>query len=222
MHAMILAAGRGERMRPLTDTVPKPLLEIAGRSLIEHQIDRLVAAGVTDLVINLSWLGDMIRERLGDRTEGGVSISYSDEPAGALESGGGIREALPLLGDAPFLVVNADLWCDFDCASLALRPDDLATLVLVANPEHHPGGDFDLVDGRVHDRPAFTFAGIGLYRPSLLAALPRGRYGIASVLRQAMAADRVGGVLHRGLWEDVGTPERLRDLQARVMAGQRS
>ena len=220
MRAMILAAGRGERMRPLTDTLPKPLLEVAGCTLIEHQITKLVAGGVTDLVINLSWLGDMLREHLGDGAASGVTIRYSDEPDGALGSGGGIREALPLLGDAPFLVVNADLWCDFDYASLALAPDDLATLVLVDNPEHHPEGDFDLDDGRVQDRLGLTFAGIGLYRPSLLAALPRGRFGIASVLRQAMASGRVGGMHHRGVWEDIGTPERLQALRAQVEADQ--
>jgi N-acetyl-alpha-D-muramate 1-phosphate uridylyltransferase len=220
MRGMILAAGRGERMRPLTDSCPKPLLEVAGRSLIEHQIDRLLAAGITEIVINLSWLGGLLRKHLGDGSRFGVRISYSEEPEGALESGGGIREALPLLGDAPFLVVNADLWCDFDLGSLVLADGDLAALVLVDNPAHHPDGDFDLLDGRVLDQPRLTFAGIGLYRPTLLAAHPRGRFGIASVLRDAMRLDRVSGMHHRGAWDDVGTPERLESLRVRVMGSQ--
>jgi len=216
MRAMILAAGRGERMRPLTDELPKPLLEVAGRALIEHQIERLSAAGVTDIVINLSWMGGKIRALLGDGSRYGVTIKYSDEPDGALESGGGIREALPMLGDGPFMVINADLWCDFDLRTLVLAKGDLASLVLVDNPAHNPDGDFDLEDGRVRDRKRLTFAGIGMYRPSLLASLPRGRYGIASVLRQAMRADRVSGVHHTGVWQDVGTPERLAALRERL------
>jgi MurNAc alpha-1-phosphate uridylyltransferase len=220
MRAMILAAGRGERMRPLTDTCPKPLLEVAGKPLIEHQISRLRAAGITDLVINLSWLGDAIREHLGDGDEFGVRIAYSEEPAGALESGGGIRRALPLLGAEPFMVVNADLWCDFDLSALALAPDDLATLVLVDNPPHHPQGDFSLEAGRVIDAPGLTFAGIGLYRPELLADETEERFPLAPILRRAMASGRVGGLHHRGGWVDVGTPERLAVLQQSLREAQ--
>jgi MurNAc alpha-1-phosphate uridylyltransferase len=220
---MILAAGRGERMRPLTDGTPKPLLEVRDRPLIEWVIAALARAGITDLVINHAHLGHMLAAALGDGGRFGVSIRYSPERE-ALETAGGIARALPLLGDAPFIAVNADLYCDYDFAPLARRGEsnfaagnDLAHLVLVANPEHHPRGDFALSDGRVAlEGPPdsmLTFAGIGLYNPRLFSGIPDGqKAGLAPLLRKAMAAGRVGGERHAGVWHDVGTPERLAAL----------
>lgn len=211
---MILAAGRGERMRPLTDRIPKPLLTVGGAPLIEHTILRLRAAGYRELVINLGHLGEQIADHLGDGHRLGVAVDYSPEPPGALETAGGIREALHRLESGPFLVINADIWCDHPLQPPALAPDALAHLVLVNNPEHHTEGDFALDDGRVTlgAAPRFTFAGIGWYRPELFARLPRGRRPLAPVLRDAIAAGRVTGELHHGTWIDIGTPERLRAL----------
>ncbi len=213
---MILAAGRGERMRPLTDHTPKPLLRVGGESLIEHGIRRLQAAGYRELVINLGHLGQQIETTLGDGSRLGVRIRYSPEPPGALETAGGIREALDWLGEAPFLVVNADLWCDHPLTSPALARETLAHLVLVENPAHNPDGDFGLDAGRVtlEPGPRHTFSGIGWYRRELFADLPRGRRPLAPLLRDAIAAHRVTGELHNGVWIDVGTPERLRELNA--------
>lgn len=221
MQAMILAAGRGERMAPLTDTCPKPLLEVAGKALIEHQIERLRAAGVVRIVINHAWLGEQIMERLGDGGRLGVSLSYSAEPAGALDSGGGIQAALPLLGDAPFLVTNADLWTDFPFRELVeagLADDDLARLVLVPNPPQHPHGDFGLCGTRALDQAdvRHTFAGIGVYRPALFAGQHGGRYSVVPLLRAAMRAGRVAARLYHGDWHDIGTPARLAALDARL------
>ncbi|AHF02871.1 mannose-1-phosphate guanylyltransferase [Marichromatium purpuratum 984] len=215
MKAMILAAGRGTRMRPLTDHTPKPLLEAGGRSLIVHHIERLATAGIRELVINHAHLGEQIEHALGDGADLGVEIRYSPEAA-ALETGGGIRRALPLLGEAPFLVVNGDVWCDLDPGALHLAPGDLAQLALVDNPLHHPEGDFSLDDGRVRDggAPRLTFTGIGLYHPALFAEQPEGAFRLAPLLRAAMADDRVGGLHHRGRWFDIGTPERLAALDA--------
>ncbi len=218
MKAMLLAAGRGERLRPLTDHTPKPLVEVGGRPLIEWQIERLVAAGVRDVVINLAHLGELIEARLGDGHHLGVDIAYSREPPGALETGGGIRHALPLLGDAPFLVVNADVWIELDFTRLPSLDADLAQLVLVPNPAHHPHGDFAL-DGprvRAEGEPRHTFAGVALYSPALFATRGDGRFPLAPLLRAAAAQDRVGGLLHTGIWIDVGTPERLEEVQLRV------
>ena len=214
---MILAAGRGERMRPLTDRTPKPLLAVRGKPLIEWVIAALARAGISELVINHAHLGEQLTAALGNGERFGVTIRYSPERQ-ALETAGGIAQALPLLGDAPFLVVNADLFCDYDFSRLATHSlgDDLAHLVLVANPEHHPQGDFSLDDsaGRVSERgsPAsmLTFSGIGLYSPRLFSGIPSGHKApLAPLLRKAMAAGRVGGERHRGHWNDVGTPERL-------------
>jgi MurNAc alpha-1-phosphate uridylyltransferase len=218
---MILAAGRGERMRPLTDRTPKPLLPVAGKPLIVWHLERLARAGIHDVVINHAHLGDQIEALLDDGSAWGVSIRYSEEPPGALETAGGIANALPLLGNNPFLVVNGDIWCDLDFASLPQLADhDLAHLVLVVNPEHNAGGDFDLQDGRVVDvPPRQTFAGIGIYRPELFAAVERGRPAkLAPLLREAMAEDRVSGQIHSGRWVDVGTPGRLAALDAEVRA----
>lgn len=222
MKAMILAAGRGERMRPLTDATPKPLLKAAGKALIDYHLENLAAAGIADVVVNLSHLGSQIRAALGDGSRYGVSIRYSDEGVPALETGGGILEALPLLGPGPFIVVNGDVWTDYRYADLPAGPDDLAHLVMVANPDHHPRGDFVLNDGRVRtDGPGarYTFSGIGVYRPELFAGRTTGRFPLAPLLREAMAADRVGGEYYGGHWLDVGTPQRLRDLDRDLRQG---
>jgi MurNAc alpha-1-phosphate uridylyltransferase len=224
---MILAAGRGERMRPLTDRVPKPLLPVAGRPLIAHLIGRLARAGLTDLVVNVSHLAEQVERELGDGSRHGVRIAYSRE-AVALETGGGIAYALPLLGSGPFVVVNSDIYCDYDFSRLAeaaarLAPDAPgAHLVLIDNPPHHPGGDFVLAGGRVRDDgpdPRLTFSGIGVYPPALFAGIARGaRCQLASLLRPLMAQGRVTGEHHRGLWMDIGTPQRLAELE-RVLGG---
>lgn len=217
MRAMILAAGRGERMRPLTDNCPKPLLPVGGKPLIVWHLERLAAAGFRQVVINHAHLGAMIEAALGNGAAWGLEIAYSPEPPGALETAGGIVQALPLLGPAPFLVVNGDVYCNWDCArarTLELGEDE-AHLVLVPNPPQHPEGDFVLQGDRVGEQGGdrCTFAGIGLYRPSLFAGLERGAPArLAPLLRQAMARQRVGGELHRGRWEDVGTPARLQAL----------
>ncbi len=224
MKAMILAAGRGERMRPLTDRTPKPLLPVAGRPLIVWHVERLATAGFRDLVINHAHLGEQIEALLGDGDAWGLRIRYSPEPPGALETAGGIANALPLLGaEMPFLVINGDIFCDWNPAraAAALRPHDLAHLVLVPNPPQHPDGDFSLLEPEVGaDHTAFggagamhTFAGIGVYRPALFAALSRGRPAkLAPLLRTAMAEGKVSGEVHRGRWVDVGTPQRLEVL----------
>ena len=219
MRAMILAAGRGERMRPLTDRTPKPLLPVAGKPLIVWHLERLARAGFRDVVINHAHLGDQIEALLDDGAAWGLAIRYAAEPPGALETAGGIANALPLLGAEPFLVVNGDVWCDWDFAraATALRAGDLARLVLVPNPPHHAAGDFALTADRVAatGEPRRTFAGIGIYRPALFAAVERGRPAkLAPLLRGAMAQGKVGGELYAGRWEDVGTPERLAALDA--------
>ena len=215
MRAMLLAAGYGKRMRPLTDHTPKPLLRAGGRRLIDWHIERLRAAGITELVINTGWLGEQIEQALGDGSGAGVRIRYSREGR-PLETAGGIRRALPLLGEAPFLVVNADIWTDHDPSRLPREPEGLAHLVLVDNPGHNADGDFFLdADGRVfeHGEPRHTFAGIGVYRPELFAALPDGEEApLGPLLRHAMAEGAVSGEVYRGRWRDIGTPERLEEL----------
>lgn len=217
-RAMILSAGRGERMRPLTDDCPKPLLRVGGRPLIEHQIRRLADAGWREIVINLGWLGGRIRDTLGDGSRFGVSLHYSEEGWPALETGGGIANALPLLGESPFLVVNGDVWCDTDYTGLALSEGDLACLLLVDNPAHNPAGDFGLSNGRIvsDGDEQLTFAGIGLYHPVLFADAPPGAWPLGPRLREAIAAGRVAGVRHGGDWVDVGTPERLASLDRQL------
>ncbi|MCD8505509.1 MAG: nucleotidyltransferase family protein [Burkholderiaceae bacterium] len=222
MKAMILAAGRGQRMRPLTDHTPKPLLPVNGQPLITWHLLRLAHAGITEVVINHAWLGEQIEQTLGDGSQWGVQILYSAESP-ALETAGGIARALPLLGDKPFLVINGDIWCDWALAKaiqvfegLAMQPETLAHLVLVDNPEHNLTGDFYLSeDQQVHAQgsPKLTFAGIGVYRPALFESLdPNQPSALAPVLRQAMAKRLVSGEHHRGQWIDVGTPERLNAL----------
>lgn len=218
MKAMILAAGRGERMRPLTDTVPKPLLEAGGRSLIEYHLLALARAGVTDIVINHAHLGAQIEARLGDGARYGVRIVYSPEGERGLETGGGILRALPLLGAEPFIVANADVWTDYAFADLPRAPRALAHLVLVPNPGHHPAGDFTLTDGRIGNdaEPRYTFSGIGVYRPELFHDCVSGTFPLAPLLRTAAAHGEVSGELYAGGWMDIGTPERLRELDRRL------
>lgn len=220
MKAMILAAGRGERMRPLTDLLPKPLLAAGGKPLIVHHIEKLKAAGVTTLVINHAWLGHKLVAALGDGSALGVSIHWSAEES-ALETAGGIVQALPLLGSEPFLVINGDTWLDLDYRALVSQPlgDDLAHLWLVPNPPQHPQGDFSLQAGRVLDTPALTFSGVGLYHPAAFAGLPCGARKLAPLLRDWMAQGRVGGSLLAGEWRDIGTVDRLRELDEQLLAG---
>lgn len=220
MKAMILAAGRGERMRPLTDLLPKPLLAAGGKPLIVHHIEKLAAAGVTQLVINHAWLGHKLVAALGDGSALGVSIHWSAEES-ALETAGGIVQALPLLGCDPFLVINGDTWLDLDYRALVNQPlgDDLAHLWLVPNPPQHPQGDFSLQAGRVLDTPALTFSGVGLYHPAAFAGLPCGARKLAPLLRDWMAQGRVGGSLLAGEWRDIGTVDRLRELDEKLLAG---
>jgi MurNAc alpha-1-phosphate uridylyltransferase len=215
--ALVLAAGRGERLRPLTLTTPKPLLRAGPRTLIEWHLEALARGGVTDVVVNLSWLGDRIRTYLGDGSGRGVRIAYSDEGPEPLETGGAIVHALPLLGDAPFWLVNGDVWCDFDFDRPGpLAAGDLAHLVLVPNPAHNPAGDFTLASGRIANGPdgRLTFAGISVIHPDLVAGHASGRFPLAPLLRAAAGGGRVSGELHAGVWTDVGTPARLAALEA--------
>ena len=218
MKAMLLAAGRGERLRPLTDHTPKPLLEVGGRTLIEWQLLRLKRAGITDFVINLAHLGAQITRHLGDGGRYGVSIAYSPEPAGALDTGGGIRQALALLGSEPFVVANADVWLEFDYARLPPLGEDLAHLVLVPNPLHHRAGDFALSGRRVGNAgdTMLTFAGVALYAAALFADSPPGRFPLAPLLRAAADAGRIGGSRCEDCWIDVGTPTRLEEARHRA------
>lgn len=223
MRAMILAAGRGERMRPLTDHTPKPLLQVGGKPLILWHIERLVRAGITDLVINHAHLGKQIEQALGDGSQFGASIRYSDEGT-ALETAGGIAFALHLLGEEPFAVVNGDVYCDYDfshlsqCAAALVNSEDRAHLVLVDNPEHNLKGDFGLQGARITDiAPKFTFSGIGLYKPQLFADIQRGtKAPLAPLLREQIANGKVRGEHHRGAWIDVGTPQRLHELDLQL------
>jgi MurNAc alpha-1-phosphate uridylyltransferase len=219
MKVMLLAAGKGTRMMPLTATTPKPLLKVGGLSLIEHQILKLKAAGFTELVINHAWLGAQIEQALGNGERYGVSIAWSreDEP---LETAGGIMQALPLLGPAPFMVVNADIWTDFAFGDLraALPAEGLAHLVLVPNPPHHLRGDFVLDSHRQLALPSesnnatFTYSGVAVYHPALFAGVDERKYPLLPLLKKAIALHRATAEVHRGQWLDVGTPERLQEL----------
>lgn len=233
MKALIFAAGLGERMRPLTDRTPKPLLEAGGKPLIAWQLEKLAAIGVRDVVINTSWLAEQFPQRLGSGEAWGLRLHYSHEGPTPLETGGGMLHALAALGGsdaAPFLAINGDIHSDFDFSLLPREPAGDAHLVLVDNPPQHRRGDFALLDGRLHDdrEPRLTFAGIGVYRPTVLRdwravigdaagveeAPPR--FPLAPLLRAAISASRVSGEHHRGSWTDVGTPERLAELDARL------
>jgi MurNAc alpha-1-phosphate uridylyltransferase len=223
MKAMILAAGRGVRMRPLTDFTPKPLLPVCGKPLVVHLIERLQRSGFADLVINVSHLGAMIESALGDGAALGVRIVYSRE-AEALETAGGIARALPLLGDGPFVAANGDIYSDFEFGRLRAAAEKLSTgtlahLVLVDNPPHHAAGDFCLREGMLvaEGSPRLTFSGIGAYHPALFSAVaPGARHALAALLQAPIASGRVSGEHHRGLWLDVGTPERLAQLEYRL------
>jgi MurNAc alpha-1-phosphate uridylyltransferase len=225
LKAMLLAAGRGERMRPLTDLTPKPLLEVGGKPLIVWHIERLAQAGISELIINHAHLGMQIEKSLGDGSHYGVRIRYSDEGT-ALETAGGIAFALHLLGEQPFAVVNGDIWCDYEFARLpalaARLLHDYAHLVLVNNPPQHPYGDFGLHDGRVTEvAPKLTFSGIGLYRPELFKDIPHGsKAPLAPLLREQISAGKVSGEHHQGLWFDVGTQQRLAELDKQLRTSQ--
>lgn len=212
---MLLAAGRGERMRPLTDDMPKALLTVRGKPLIVYHLERLARGGVREVVINLAWLGERIRAALGDGSDFGLSIRYSEEGIQALETGGGIFQALPWLGEGPFLVVNADVYTDFDFATLRIATDAWGQLLFVPNPPQHPDGDFALDRGLVTEEgsPRWTYAGIGLYRAELFRGCKPGRFPLRPLLQRAIAAERLGGQLYRGQWNDVGTVQRLAALQ---------
>jgi len=218
MKAMILAAGRGERMRPLTDRIPKPLLEAGGKPLIQYHIEALRDAGFQELVINHAHLGAQLVEHLGSGEQLGVRIRYSAEPEGALETGGGIKRALTLLGEQPFLVVNGDIWTDYPYERLQREPDGLAHLVLVNNPVHNPDGDFQLNGDTVTDKGKrkLTFSGIGLYRPGLFAAVPDATFPLAPVLCDAMQHGQVSGEYYPGPWIDIGSPQRLAELDQKL------
>jgi MurNAc alpha-1-phosphate uridylyltransferase len=227
LKAMILAAGRGERMRPLTDSIPKPLLLAGGKPLIRYPLEALARAGVRDVVINLSWQGEALRRALGDSASLGLRLHWSDEGTPSLETGGGIFRALPLLGPDPFVVVNGDVWTDFELALLIGDPavldrEALAKLVLVPNPPQHPSGDFGLEGGDVVERDTdrLTYSGIGVYRPEFFEGCQDGRFPLLPLLRRAIAARRLRGLLHSGRWTDVGTPERLARLDRDLSTGQ--
>lgn len=211
---MILAAGRGERLRPLTDQVPKALVEINGESLLERHLKSLADAGVNTVVINLGWLGEQIVERVGSGSQFGLQVVYSPEYDDILETGGGIHRALPVLGTGPFWVVNADTYTEFRPPKLELEENGLGHLILVPTPSHKKNGDFDLADGLVRnvENPALTFSGIAFYRPELLAGQTAGRFPLAPLLREAADRGRLSGSLYEGRWEDIGTPERLARL----------
>lgn len=213
MKAMILAAGRGERMRPLTDTCPKPLLEVGGQRLIEYHLQQLAAAGFSDIVINTARLGEQFPQYLGDGARYGVRIQYSHEGETALETAGGIIHALPLLDSEVFVVVNGDIWTDYDYARLPNKLNGLAHLVLVDNPPHHPAGDFQLsAQQLVIDQPGLTFSGIGLYARALFSPFESQVKPLAPLLRAAMAQNAVSGEYYAGQWWDIGTPQRLQEL----------
>ncbi len=230
MKAMILAAGLGRRMRPLTDHTPKPLLALGGKPLLQYHLEALAAAGVMDVVINLSYLGDQIRDFVGDGARFGLRVHYSPEPE-PLETGGAILQALPLLGNDPFLMINGDVWTDYPLSRLAhhsLPEDRDGRLLLVPNPDFHPRGDFALgLDGLLREAPeslpnTLTFAGISLLRPRLIADYPLKRpiFPLLEALRPAIAQRRLEGEHYAGRWSDIGTPERLDQLHSELTRGQ--
>jgi len=216
MIAMILAAGRGERLRPITESVPKALVEVRGRSLLERHLDAVKAAGIENVVINLGWLGEQIADRIGSGANYGLSVVYSPEGDDILETGGGVQRALPLLGNQPFLVINADVFSDMP---LPTRLADGAEghLVLVTTPAYKPQGDFDLADGRIAngENPVFTFSGVAIYRPRFFADCEPGRFSVVPMLRSAADASTLTGSVYEGMWQDVGTPQRLAEINRR-------
>ncbi len=218
MKAMILAAGRGERLRPLTDGLPKPLIKVAGKSLIEYHIENLASAGFKEIIINTAWLAEKIHQQLGDGSEYGVSITYSDEGE-ALETAGGIINALPLLGDEPFLIVNGDIWCDFDFSTLPeLATEMQAHLVLVKNPPHNLKGDFALQDNKINNigEAMYTYSGIAVFSAAFFSEQKKGITPLAPIIRKKCENDLVSGQYHAGQWTDVGTIERLQQLEEQL------
>ncbi|ASG65011.1 mannose-1-phosphate guanylyltransferase [Idiomarina piscisalsi] len=220
MKAMILAAGRGQRMRPLTDNQPKPLLSVAGKPLLAYHLEKLASAGVREVVINHAWKGEQIEQFVGDGSEWELQVSFSPEPEGGLETAGGIIQALPLLGNEPFWVINGDIWTDWDYSELpkSLPDDMLAHLVMVDNPPHNADGDFAVKDGYLTEKTqdSKTFAGIGLYRKTLLEPYPEGKHPLKPFFEKAMAERKILASVMDGLWTDVGTPERLEQLNQQV------
>lgn len=216
MIAMILAAGRGERLRPVTDSVPKSLVEINGQTLLERHLRLLATGGVETVVINLGWLGEQITEHVGSGEDFGLNVVYSQEGDNVLETGGGIHRALPMLGADPFLVINADIYTDMPLPQVQLGDDDMVHLVCVPVPEDKSSGDFAIEDGRIRNdgNPMFTFSGVSIYRPEFFADRTPGRFSVVPMLRSAVDADKVSGSIYAGLWRDVGTPERLAELNA--------
>lgn len=218
-HAMIFAAGRGERMRPLTDETPKPLLKVGGKPLIEWHLEKLAACGVRDVVVNLSYLAAQFPATLGDGSRWNLRIHYSDEGTPALETGGGIRRALPLLGTQPFIVLSADIFSDYDYARLPQEPDGLAHLVMVPNPDFHPRGDFWLDGTRLNEDERgerLTFGNIGVYRPEMFASEPDARFKLLPIFQRAMHSGQLAGTRHDGFWQNIGTPQQLEALDQKL------
>ena len=215
MRAMVLAAGRGERLRPLTDEVPKSLVEVRGESLLERHLASIHAAGVRTVVINLGWLGDKIVERVGSGERYGLNVLYSQEGDNILETGGGIHKALPMLGDDPFMVINADIFTDMPVPDIELADQHVGHLVMVPSPEYRDGGDFDIDDGLIRngETQRLTFSGVAMYRPSFFDGCEPGRFPLAPMLREAADNGQLSGSLYTGLWADIGTPERLEAIQ---------
>lgn len=217
MIAMILAAGRGERLRPLTDNIPKALIEVCGQRLLERHLRTLRNAGVDDVVINLGWLGEQIVERVGSGASYGLNVVYSQEGDNVLETGGGIQRALPMLGAEPFLVVNADVYTDMPVPHVTLADSELGHLVVVPTPDYRRGGDFDLDNGLItySDSATYTFSGMAIYKPEFFAGCKAGRFSITPMLFDAVDKKQLQGSLYDGLWADVGSPERLRQIECR-------
>ncbi|QKQ23965.1 nucleotidyltransferase family protein [Candidatus Ruthia endofausta] len=212
MFGMILAAGRGKRMMPLTKNTPKPLIKVQGLTLIEHSINALKNAGVRKIVINISYLGGQIKSYLGNGSRFGVNIHYSNESKGALETAGGIMRALPLLGIKPFVIINSDVFCDYDLSNLTLPTNSLAHLVLIDNPKHNLAGDFSLNDTQLTltNKKTYTFSGIGVYHPDLFKPyLFEEKLALSKVLKATIAKNQISAEHYAGYWQDIGTPERL-------------
>jgi MurNAc alpha-1-phosphate uridylyltransferase len=229
MRAMILAAGRGERMRPLTDRTPKPLLPVAGKPMIQYHLEALAAAGIRDIVINLAWLGQQIRASIGDGSQFGVRVQYSDEGDAALETGGGVFQALPFLagpsGTDSFVVVSGDVWTEYPLGDVItkLAAADMAHFVLVPNPDFHARGDFGLADGRLTDSgERYTYANIGVLHPEFFAGCQPGKFPLAPLMFDWIRKNRVSGELFRGVWHNVGTPQQLQQIDQEASAQRRS
>ena len=218
MKAMILAAGRGERLRPFTDEIPKPLIEVGGQSLLERHLDNVRSAGIETVVINLGWLGDKIVEHVGSGKRYGLEVIYSQEGNNILETGGGIHKALPMLGSEPFLVVNADIYTDMPVPDVSLENEHLGHLMMVPTPGYRDRGDFNIEEGLIRNGTdaALTFSGVAIYRPDFFDGCDAGRFSIAPMLREAADRGQLSGSLYEGLWADAGTPDRLAALKANM------